>query len=132
MAKVQMRKELWFETPHTPGQLAKVCEICGNAGVNIDAIVVYENEGKALFMMCTSDNAKAIEALEAMGRMVRETEVIIVDVENTPGKLAEVAKKIGDAGINLEYVYGSTGARGQTAFVVINSDNNEKVMELLQ
>jgi len=132
MEKVRMRKELWFEIPHIPGQLAKVCEACGKANVNVDAIIVYENEGKALFMLCTSDNKEATEALEKMGFVVRETEVITVDIENVPGKLAEIAKKIGDAGINLEYVYGSTGTPGQTYFVVINSSDNAKVMEILK
>jgi hypothetical protein len=132
MTRARMRKELWFEAPHRPGQLAKVCAACGKAKVNIDAIIAYENEGKALFMLCTSDNAKATDELEKMGFMVRETDVVTVDIENVPGRLAEIAQKIGEADINLEYIYGSTGSPGHTYFVVINSKENEKVMEILQ
>lgn len=130
MAKAQMRKELDFETANEAGMLAKICENCGNAGTNIDAISGWVQENKAHFRLCTSDDAKAAEALKAMGLEVSEKEVVTLDVEDSPGKMAEVTKKIADAGVDLRYIYGSAGTPGQPAFVVLNSNNNAKVLEL--
>jgi len=130
MAKAKMRKQLEFQTADTPGELGKVCELCGSAGVNIEAVCAYGMEGKALFMMCTSDNAKAVEDLKGVGFESKETDVVTLEVEDAPGKMAEVAKAIGEAGVNLSYIYGSAGAPGQSPFIVLNSDNNAKVVEL--
>ncbi len=131
MAKAQIRKELRFETPDETGVLAKVCESCSNAGVNIDAIAAYGQEGKGKFMMCTSDNAKAAEALKVLGYESTEREVVTVEMENAPGKLAEAARKIADAGVSIKYTYGSTGGSAPS-MIIISSDDNAKVVELLQ
>jgi len=131
MAKAQLRKELRFETADEKGVLAKVCEACSNAGVNIEAIAAYGQEGKGSFMLCTSDNAKAAEAMKALGYDATESDVVMLELENAPGKMAEVAKKISDAGVNVKYVYASAVGAGP-AFVVLNSEDNAKVVELLQ
>ena len=92
MAKTEMRKQLEFMTPDTPGVLGKVCESCRDAGANIDAICAYGMEGKATFMMCTSDNVKAMEALKKLtapkARVLRGgNEVIVPAREIVPGDI---------------------------------------------
>jgi len=130
MPKTQVRKELQFETPDTPGQLAKVCEACGKAGVNIDAVSAYGRDAKGHFRMCTSDNAKAAQVLNAAGYATNEKEVVTMEIENSPGKMLEAARKIGEAGINLKSIYGSASVRGKPQFVVLDSDNNAKLAKL--
>jgi len=130
MAKAQLRKELQFDTPDTPGQLTKVCEACRKAGVNIDAVSAYGRDNKGHFRMCTSDNGKAAQALKAAGYAASEKEVVTIEIENSPGKMLEVAGKIGGAGINLKSIYGSASVPGKPQFVVLDSDNNAKLARL--
>jgi hypothetical protein len=39
----------------------------------------------------------------------RERDVLVVDVEDRPGSMGEVARRIGDAGVNVELVYTTFG-----------------------
>jgi hypothetical protein len=43
--------------------------------------------------------------------VTREREVVVVDVEDRPGVLADLTRKIAKAGVNLDLVYVATGNR---------------------
>jgi hypothetical protein len=49
-------------------------------------------------------------ALENAGLEVGdEREVIVVDIEDRPGTVAQVARKVADAGVNIELAYTTFG-----------------------
>ena len=43
--------------------------------------------------------------------MTELRDVLLVEIENTPGALAELTSKLGDEGINIEYCYGTLSRR---------------------
>nr|NIR40891.1 amino acid-binding protein [Actinomycetota bacterium]NIS35819.1 amino acid-binding protein [Actinomycetota bacterium]NIT98367.1 amino acid-binding protein [Actinomycetota bacterium]NIU21984.1 amino acid-binding protein [Actinomycetota bacterium]NIU70447.1 amino acid-binding protein [Actinomycetota bacterium] len=57
----------------------------------------------------------------------REREVVVVQAEDRPGELAELAQRVGAAGVNLDLVYVATGSR-----VVMGSDDLEGLREALE
>ena len=103
---------------------------CGLPDVNILAISAYERDDGAKFLMVTSDNARAIEALGSLGAYIHEKSVVIVDMPNKPGALEVAVRKIADAGINIEYTYGTAGA-ADMATVVFKTADDEQVARLL-
>ena len=51
-------------------------------------------------------------ALEGAGfAAVEERDVLVVDIEDRPGALGETARKLADAGVNIELVYLASGTR---------------------
>jgi hypothetical protein len=65
------------------------------------------------------DPTPAFEALEGAGiKVEEEQEVIVLDVEDRPGALAEVVHKLGRAKVNLATVYLATNTR-----LVLGADN---------
>ncbi len=131
MADAKLGKELCFEAADKVGLLNELCTSCTNAGVNIATICAYKMGEKASFMMVTSDNAKAAELLRGMGHEVKENDVVLYELENTMGAAAEMTKKLAGAGVNMEYLYGTTGTADAPALMVFNSDNNAKAVEVL-
>ena len=63
MAKVQVRNEVLFKAPTRVGLLADVTEALNGAGVNIIAIGAYDKGDNGEFLMITSNNKLAYEAL---------------------------------------------------------------------
>ena len=61
-------------------------------------------------------------AAQAMGAEVGEEDVVVVDLADSPGTLAEASARIAAAGINVEYAYGSTCGCG-TAAIYIKCDD---------
>ncbi len=61
----------------------------------------------ALIRLLVENTDKAIDLLSKEGYLFDIMPVIALEIENTPGSLAEMARKFGEEGININYVYGS-------------------------
>lgn len=111
-------KELRVTMADRPGSLAKLAEALGKAGVNIEAISASTTGGSGDVRVLVADTAAARKALEGAGITVAgEREMTFVDLEDRPGSLAEVAKKLADQGVNVDaiYVVGQSGGKKQLA-----------------
>ncbi|MFQ5944193.1 MAG: ACT domain-containing protein [Anaerolineales bacterium] len=110
-----------------PGTLADMGEALGKAGINIDGMCGIPCEGKGVIHILVEDAAGARRALEESGFEVSdEREVLVRDLEDRPGELGEVARKIGDAGVNIDFIYLATNTRG-----VLGADDLEKARAAL-
>jgi hypothetical protein len=96
-----------------PGELARLSQILGDADVNIGGMcAVTSGGGAAEVHLLVDDLAPALEALEGAGvEIAGEQEVIVVPLEDRPGALAEVARRLGDAEINITLAYLATSTR---------------------
>jgi len=61
----------------------------------------------ALIRLLVDNTDKAIDHLSKGGYIFDIMPVIALVIDNKPGILAEMAKKFGEEGININYVYGS-------------------------
>ena len=61
----------------------------------------------ALIRLLVENTDKAIDILSKGGYIFDIMPVIALEIENKPGTLAEMARKFGEEGININYVYGS-------------------------
>ncbi len=59
-------------------------------------------------------------------------DVLKVNLENRPGALAEVAVKLGNKGVNIEYCYGTLSKKGDVTSVIIDVSNIEKAIKILK
>ena len=87
---------------HTPGELAKATEAVARKGVNITAFAGVTCGGSGEVAWLTDDDVQARRALSEGGFHVKELEVVPVTFANSPGSLAKTARKLADAGINIE------------------------------
>jgi hypothetical protein len=77
----------------------------------------------ALVRLLTSDVDKSIDLLTNGEYVYDLTPVMAIELDNKPGTLAETAEKIGTAGVNISYVYGSVSpSDGKTLFVFCPED----------
>ena len=61
----------------------------------------------ALIRLLVQNTDKAVDLLSKGEYVFDLMPVIALEIENRPGSLAEMAKKFGEEGININYVYGS-------------------------
>ena len=105
-----------------PGELAKAAQAIANATVNIEGYCEVAGE----FHVVTSDAPSARKALENVGFVVRESDVVVFEAEDKPGSLAKVLKRIGDEEINLTVTYTLTNTR-----IAIGSNQTARVKEIV-
>jgi len=130
MAKAKKLKQLSFTMPNRAGLLSEVTVAVLGAKVNINTLCAYELENNAYFMLTVDSNARARKALAKLGIESKEEDVVAVEMPNRVGELEKVAKKIADAGININYIYGTTGT-GKSSICVFKTSDNTKTIILI-
>ena len=115
-------KDLTIELEEKAGTIAAAAEALGKAGVNIEGICGFVVGGKGIGHVLVGDPAKARQALQSAGaRVVGEQEALVLEIEDKPGALGKLTRKIADAGVSLNAVYLATKTR-----VVIGARDLEK------
>jgi hypothetical protein len=107
-----MAVDLVIEIENTPGALAEVAAAISDAGVNLaGATCIGPGERAELHILVP--HAEAARHVLAISHVAvsREREVVVVDVEDRPGVLADLTRKIARAGVNLDLVYVATQNR---------------------
>src|SRR5262245_832194 len=96
-----------------PGELARLADVLGTSGVNILGFcAVTSGGGKAEVHILVDDLDPAFTALAGASIVVaNEQEVAVVPVDDHPGVLAEVSRRLGDAGVNITLAYLATNTR---------------------
>jgi hypothetical protein len=102
----------------TPGALARLGSVLGDARVNIEAIQGVSGSGKGFIQFVPNDPNSTAHGLQAAGIAYTKRDVLIVRVLDEPGTLGEVALVMAHAGINIDSVYVTT--RG---YVVLGVDD---------
>ena len=103
-----MAVEFKVTVQDTPGTLARLGTILGDAGVNIEAIQGASREGRGFIQFVPNDPDKAARALDAAGIAHSRRDVLVVRVLDEPGMLGDVALVMSKAGINIDSVYVTT------------------------
>lgn len=107
-----MAFDLVIEVENTPGALADVSAAISDAGVNIAAATCLGSSQTAELHILVPHAEAAKHALAISHLAVtREREVVVVEVEDRPGVLADLTRKIALAGVNLDLVYVATRNR---------------------
>ncbi len=104
--------DLVVEIENTPGTLARVAAAISDAGVNIAAATCVGPAERAELHILVPHAEAAKHALAISHVAVtREREVVVVNVEDRPGVLADLTRKIARAGVNLDLMYVATRNR---------------------
>ena len=130
MARAKRVKQLSFTIPNKSGLLSEITTAVAGTKANINAICAYEQDKRAYFLLITDSNAKAKKLLDKLKIKTKEEEVVLVEMPNNVGKLQEVAEKIAGAGININYMYGTTGT-GRSSVCVFKTSDNKKAISVI-
>jgi hypothetical protein len=107
-----MAVDLVIDVENTPGALAQVAAAISDAGVNIAAATCLAGGERAELHILVPHAGAAKHSLAISHLAVtREREVVVVDVEDRPGVLADLTRKIAKSGVNLDLVYVATRNR---------------------
>jgi hypothetical protein len=123
-----MATDLTIYVDDRPSELARLGQVLGAADVNIEGFcALTSGGGQAEIHVLVEETADALNALAAAGLEVpAEQEVAVVMLEDRPGALGDVTRRLGDAGINLTLAYLATDTR-----LVFAADNLDEAWAVL-
>jgi hypothetical protein len=122
-----MAVDLAIDVENTPGALAEVAAAISDAGVNIAAATCV-GPGERAELHILVPHAEAVKHALAISHVAvtREREVVVIDAEDRPGVLADLARRVAKAGINLDLVYVATQNR-----IVFGADDVDGLRDAL-
>jgi len=123
-------KQISIFSENRPGRLAAIAQALGEEKVNILAFSIAEANGFGVVRALVDHPNKAQDKLQSLGFNSAFTDVIAVKMKDTPGGLFEVAKILGDAGINIEYSYAYSGKGG--AVLILRVDQVDDAIKKIQ
>jgi len=128
---VKTASEIAVALENRRGQLAHVCACLAEKKVNVLAISVVDSATMGVVRMVVDKPAAALKMLKGCPMTVSEREVLLLELPNRAGVLAETADRLARKRINIEYVYGSTHGRG-AALLVLTVPNVKRALEVLR
>ncbi|MBI3318624.1 MAG: ACT domain-containing protein [Candidatus Omnitrophica bacterium] len=129
MVKVEKQLSIFLE--NRPGALAKVCGTLAESGINILALSIHDTVDHAIIRLIADRPVKALLLLEQLGLYILESDVVVMELDSRPGTLADVARKLARADINIEYAYCSATEHQATGCLILRTDEPERTLELL-
>lgn len=128
---MQIVKQLSIFLKNRPGTLADVCSHLTEEGINIIGFSVSDTVDHAVVRMVVDEPLKATHLLGNAGVLVVENDILVLDLKNEPGQLADLGAALGKAGINIEYAYGGLTRDAQTGVLYVRSNDAKKAFEVL-
>jgi hypothetical protein len=128
---MQITKQLALFLENRPGTLARVCDALGAARINIYAISTSDTVDHSVVRMVVSDPRKALFIFEEHGSLVVEAEVLMIEGDNKPGSLGRIARRLADAGINIEYAYCATSPNARKGLLIVRVSDPKRALKIL-
>jgi hypothetical protein len=126
-----MPKDFTVILADEPGELARLGEVTGTAGANIRVLAAFTGESRGVIHLLfdDADCERARGALEEAGMGIAdEREVLVVDIDDRPGTLGELARELADANVNIDLAYTTFGG----VKIVIATDDLENARAALE
>ena len=113
------------------GSLSKPLEVLSNADVNIKALCMADTSEFGILRLVVDNPEKGKAALEENNFLVKITDIVGVEMNDTPGGLTTVLKVIKDNDIDLEYLYAFTHEKVGKAILLLHSENIDQLISIL-
>jgi hypothetical protein len=114
------------------GRLYEVCSLLGKNDINILALTIAETEDFGVLRTVVNKPEKAIKILKDNGFAANITDVLVVEVQDRPGGLADILKVLNDNNINIEYMHAMVTRHSNNALMVFRFDNPDEALKVLK
>jgi hypothetical protein len=128
---MHITKQLAIFLENRPGTLARVCDALAEEKINIYAVSTSDTIDHTVMRMVVSDYRRALHVFEQHGTLVVEDDVVLVEGSNKPGSLSNIAHKLAEHKINIEYAYCATPPDAKKGLLVLRVNDAKKALKVL-
>ena len=115
-----------------PGKLSSICTTLADGDINIYAMSVHDTVDHAIVRLIVDNPTKALILLEEEGLYIVTQDVVVLNIENRPGIISTIAKKLFRADINIEYAYCTATKNQENGCLVVKTKDPEQTQEILE
>ena len=127
-----IEKQLSVFMENKPGRLSHICSTLAEQDINIFAMSVHDTVDHAIVRLLVDHPSKALVILEEEGVYTITQDVVVISIDNKPGIIADIAKRLYRADINIEYAYCTATKNQEFGCLVIKTTDPEQTLEILE
>lgn len=120
--------ELFVVLENKPGAAGEMFRILKKHNITVYATAMFIDFAR----VHVNDAQKALELLQQHGYQVELRQALRVILPNKRGNLMELAQKIGNAGVNIDYLYCALQETQKRGTVILEVDQPDLVIKLFQ
>ena len=125
-------KQLSVFVENKQGALAKVLALLSDNGINMRAVSIADTQDFGILRVIVKEIDKAKEILKSNNVIVSVTDIIGVELADTPGALSTVMAVLDEGQVNVEYVYAFvTPGKAESAYLAVRASDNVKATAVL-
>ncbi len=128
---MSIQKELSFVLPNRAGTLGKVASALAAKGINLLAIDASGGLEYNIVRIVADRPDQALPILKQHKLEVGVGSVVWLPVADKAGSLARITRRLGEAGINIDYLY-ATGGHGEKVVIVLHTADNRRAQKVLR
>ena len=114
------------------GRLLSLSKALSDVKIDLVSLNLADTSDFGIVRMITSDNEKAIDALKSAGFVVKENELIGIEVDDVPGGLTRVLEGLAGSDIDIEYLYSYAKSNSSKATILVKTADLDKANKILK
>lgn len=132
MANIRTITQFSVFLVNKPGVLAQVTGALAREKVNLVAMTLVDAQEHGVLRFVAEQPVLARQVIARLNLPATETDVLLLDLSNRPGALADVATLLGENHININYAYCTSGAPGGRTSGIFKVADARKAIRLLE
>lgn len=125
-------KQLSIFLQNKEGSLYDALEILTQANINIKALSLADTSDFGILRVVVDNPKKGIEVLKKNNFLVKPTDIVAIEMDDTPGGLSSILGIIKKNNINLEYLYAFTHDKTDKAILLLHTDTLDDLIKSLE
>lgn len=125
-------KQVVLSIENSPNRLYEVTKALGDAAINLRALNLVDTGAFGQVRLLVSDVVKTRQILMKMQMPAYVNEVVAVEIEDSPGHLANILKPLTEAGVLVKYTYAFTGFFPNKAVMIFRFNDNDQAIAVLE
>ncbi len=125
-------KQISIFIENRPESLLELTEVLAKNKINMRALSLADTNDFGIARIIVDNPDSVAELLTKEGYIVKATNVIALEIPDETGSLNSILRILGENGRNVEYMYGFTGRKSNSAFMILRSTDVPKTEKVLE
>ena len=125
-------KQISVFLENNAGRLGEVTRVLAEAGINLRAISIADTADFGILRIIANNWEEAVKVLNKASFTTKISDVVAVEIEDTPGSLAKVMDLFRKTMVNIEYLYASLEGQTGKAVVIFKLEDHQKGIQIIK